>query len=208
MLHPQDMGSRRDDGQVTVEYVGVLLLVGAIIVTVMQLGIGSQTSSGVEAEVQRVADDPDALDGILIRTPPVPDLSGPIDVDGPVPLTQVGGITVHTSIADRLQAMLQAARADGVILTGGGYRSPESQIALRRAHCGTSYYAVYQMPASQCTPPTAPPGSSMHERGLAIDFHNCDSHSTACYQWLAANAAQYGFYNLPSEPWHWSVNGR
>lgn len=202
------MGSRRDDGQVTVEYVGVLLLVGAIIVAVMQLGIGSQTSSGVEAEVQRVADDPDALDGILIRTPPVPDLSGPIDVDRPVPLTQVGGITVHTSIADRLQAMLQAARADGVILTGGGYRSPESQIALRRAHCGTSYYAVYQMPASQCTPPTAPPGSSMHERGLAIDFHNCDSRSTACYQWLAANAAQYGFYNLPSEPWHWSVNGR
>ena len=26
-------------------------------------------------------------------------------------------------------------------------------------------------------------------------------------QWLNAHGATYGFYNLPSEPWHWSVNG-
>ncbi len=26
-------------------------------------------------------------------------------------------------------------------------------------------------------------------------------------QWLAANASSYGFYNLPSEPWHWSTTG-
>jgi hypothetical protein len=24
---------------------------------------------------------------------------------------------------------------------------------------------------------------------------------------LRANAANYGLYNLPSEPWHWSVSG-
>ena len=28
------------------------------------------------------------------------------------------------------------------------------------------------------------------------------------YQWLAAHAAHYGLFNLPSEPWHWSTNGR
>jgi hypothetical protein len=26
--------------------------------------------------------------------------------------------------------------------------------------------------------------------------------------WLQAHADEYGFVNLPSEPWHWSVNGR
>jgi LAS superfamily LD-carboxypeptidase LdcB len=79
------------------------------------------------------------------------------------------------------------------------------------AHCGTSYYAIYQMPASQCHPPTAPPGTSMHEQGLAVDFtwngSVISSHSSAAYQWLDAHANAYGFYNLPSEPWHWSTNG-
>ena len=52
----------------------------------------------------------------------------------------------------------------------------------------------------------------MHERGLAIDF-TCNgggvigSRSSPCFQWLAGNASSYGFYNLPSEPWHWSTNG-
>jgi D-alanyl-D-alanine carboxypeptidase len=51
----------------------------------------------------------------------------------------------------------------------------------------------------------------MHEQGLAIDFmwngSIISSHSNAAYQWLDAHAATYGFYNLPSEAWHWSVNG-
>ena len=56
-------------------------------------------------------------------------------------------------------------------------RSPDGAIATRarkigarQAHCGGSQYAVYAMPSYQCHPPTAPPGASMHERGLAIDF--------------------------------------
>jgi hypothetical protein len=51
----------------------------------------------------------------------------------------------------------------------------------------------------------------MHERGLAIDFtyggSTIGSHSSPGYKWLAAHASQYGLYNLPSEPWHWSTNG-
>lgn len=130
---------------------------------------------------------------------------------GPAPgvsLCAVGGITVNCAIQSSLAAMLNAARADGLVLTGGGWRDSSAQIALRKAHCGTSYYAIYLMPASQCRPPTAPPGSSQHEIGLAIDFNNCSYRSTRCYQWLAANASSYGFYNLPSEPWHWSTTGR
>ena len=56
-------------------------------------------------------------------------------------------------------------------------------------------------------PPTARPGTSMHEQGLAIDFDHCNSHSTSCGRWLNRHAASFGFYNLPSEPWHFSVNG-
>ena len=137
---------------------------------------------------------------------------GTVSITGSGSIVSVRGIRVHESIADELAAMLNAADADGIYLSGGGYRDPSGQIAVRRNNCGTSNYAVYQMPASQCSPPTARPGTSMHERGLAIDFtYNgrvINSRSSPAYQWLRAHAAGYGFYNLPSEPWHWSVNGR
>ncbi len=114
-------------------------------------------------------------------------------------------------MATQLEGLLAAADADGVRLGGGGYRDPSSQVALRRANCGSSDFAVYSMSASQCSPPTARPGSSMHERGLAVDFtYNgslISSRSNPGYRWLDANAGRFGLYNLPSEPWHWSVNG-
>jgi probable HAF family extracellular repeat protein len=129
----------------------------------------------------------------------------------PPDLVTVRGITVDAAIAGQVEALLAAADADGLDLTGGGYRTHEQQIELRRQHCGGSYYAVYEMPSSECTPPTARPGRSMHERGLAIDV-NCDgelvsSRADPCFEWLAANAGRFGLYNLPYEPWHWSIDG-
>ena len=126
-------------------------------------------------------------------------------------LSTVWGIRVHESIADKLLALLKASSRDGIRLGGGGYRSSTSQIALRRANCGTSNWAVYSKPSYQCRPPTARPGASMHERGLAVDFTQNGRalwSNTSGYRWLKRNAAKYGFRNLPSEPWHWSVNGR
>jgi len=119
-----------------------------------------------------------------------------------------GAITVADSLAPDLQRLLDDAAADGLALCGGGYRSTEQQIQLRRQNCGTSHYAIYQMPSSQCHPPTARPYSSQHELGLAIDFVNCSSHSTACYQWLAGHAANYGLCNFEPEAWHWSTSCR
>ncbi|MCC6437799.1 MAG: M15 family metallopeptidase [Acidimicrobiales bacterium] len=130
---------------------------------------------------------------------------------GPVSLSTVRGITVASSIAGNLGALLSAAERDGISLGGSGYRDQAEQIALRRAHCGSSDYAIWSAPSSSCRPPTAKPGSSMHERGLAIDFtYNgsvIGSRGSAGYQWLAANAGRFGLYNLPSEPWHWSTTG-
>ncbi|HZM41271.1 MAG TPA: D-alanyl-D-alanine carboxypeptidase family protein, partial [Acidimicrobiales bacterium] len=122
-----------------------------------------------------------------------------------------GSITVAGAIADSLAALLRDAAAAGVRLCGGGYRDPQAQIQVRMANCGTSNYAIYQMPASQCSPPTAIPGTSQHELGLAVDF-TCNgggtvTRSSSCFSWLSAHAADYGFYNLPVEAWHWSTTG-
>ncbi len=124
-----------------------------------------------------------------------------------IALCGVDGIAVNCLIRDQFAAMLAAAHADGIVLTGAGYRSPAEQIALRRAHCGSTYEAIYLMPASACRPPTARPGGSQHEIGLAIDFTDAMSRDTPAYAWLAAHAEFYGFYNLASEPWHWSTTG-
>lgn len=135
----------------------------------------------------------------------------PAGVRGGVKLATVRGITVAAEIADNLERLLAAAEADGIVLGGSGYRDSSGQVALRRSNCGSSTYATYEMPASQCSPPTAKPGSSMHERGLAVDFtyqgRVISSRSNPAFQWLSRNAGRYGFYNLPSEPWHWSTNG-
>jgi len=111
-----------------------------------------------------------------------------------------GSITVASSIADNTQALLNAAPS-ALNLCGWGWRSSQRQQELWDEHnCDTG-----------CTVPTARPGSSMHEQGLAIDFtsngQTIQSRSSAAFQWLDANAGRYGFQNLPSEPWHWSTNG-
>jgi peptidoglycan hydrolase CwlO-like protein len=179
------------------------------------------------AERQRRADEAAARAAAADRPAPasdsaprIPAMAPPASVVTPAPggLATVtcphgGSVTVAGSIAGNVQALLNAAANDGVSLCAvSGWRSPEEQIDLRREHCGSSNYAIYYMPASQCSPPTARPGSSMHERGLAIDF-SCNGggairYGNSCWNWLAAHANDYGLYNLPSEPWHWSTNGR
>ena len=126
-------------------------------------------------------------------------------------IVSVRGIRVDASIATDVEALLSAADARGLVLSGGGYRTHDEQIALRRAHCGTSDYAVFEMPADGCSPPTARPGESLHESGLAIDFTCAGRLVTStdpCFAFLAVNAASFGLFNLPSESWHWSTTGR
>lgn len=111
-----------------------------------------------------------------------------------------GSITVNSTIADNTQALLNAAPSS-LSLCGWGWRSSQRQQELWNEHnCDTG-----------CSVPTARPGSSMHEQGLAIDFTSggqaIQSRGSAAFKWLDANAGQYGFRNLPSEPWHWSTNG-
>lgn len=121
--------------------------------------------------------------------------------------TVVAGIRVHKLIAENVRSMVAAAARSNVTLTGSGWRSTSAQAALRLANGCPD---IYNSPSSSCRIPTAIPGHSMHERGLAIDFSR---HGRSIrrddpeFRWLAGNAARFGFKNLPSEPWHWSTNG-
>ncbi|MFM7064963.1 MAG: hypothetical protein ACKO04_15980, partial [Actinomycetes bacterium] len=69
-----------------------------------------------------------------------PPAGPPPDIVGSGGIVSVGGIRVSASIAGQLQALLSAAAAAGINFSGGGYRDSSSQVALRRAHCGSSSY--------------------------------------------------------------------
>lgn len=144
--------------------------------------------------------------------PPEGGTSGWYGDSPPLPdIVRVRGFRVARALAPRLAALLSAAEADGITLKGSGYRSRDRQIELRRRHCGPTHFDIWEKPSSQCRPPTATPGCSMHERGLALDFTQDGralTRESPGFRWLMQNAARFGLRNLPSEPWHWSVNGR
>jgi hypothetical protein len=162
-------------------------------------------------------------DSAFVDSASTPDYSGDGSVDG-IDLADIEGSTTFTqvpgacatldlapSVIENVTKMVEAARSAGIELCGWGGRSAAKQIELRKQHCGTSQYDIYQKPSSQCKPPTARPGTGQHEIGLAIDFYANNASITRTskdYLWLTQNASKYGFKNLPSEPWHWSTTGR
>lgn len=120
----------------------------------------------------------------------------------------VQGITVNAQIAKATDSMLNAARAAGINITGSGFRTMEGQ---------RDAYERYQNGGNEA----ARPGYSNHQMGLAIDINysselggvsltRCQANPSRypTYEWLAANAASYGFSaKVTSECWHWSVTG-
>lgn len=123
----------------------------------------------------------------------------------------VGGstATVNSLIVEKIKQMMEAAHAAGVNITAeSDFRSSADQAALYAKNC----------PNGNCSVATAKPGSSQHERGLAVDWglngatlcfpnSTCPAGSNAGYDWLMANAKTYGFYKLDSEAWHFSTSG-
>ena len=190
----------------------------------VDVNIGAQTRSAIRSFQQKQNLTADGIVGsmterALIRagasSPPQSSGTSPAPTipAGAPGIVTVRGIKVARQIAPQVEALLAAAAADGVKLSGGGFRTAEQQIKLRIAHCGgNTRYHIYEKPSRECTPPTATPGRSNHEKGLAIDFtYNgkiINSRSNPGFIWLAKNAKRFGLFNLPSEPWHWSVNGK
>ena len=135
----------------------------------------------------------------------------------PAGFTKVQVFTVCKTIEKNIQKLLTAATSSGITLAGGGFRTYDSQVSLRKKNCGSDNDSIYHKPANQCSPPTAIPGTSRHESGLAFDF-TCNGHgainmqtnagnSKPCFDWLKANASKYGLKNYYKENWHWSIDG-
>ncbi|MAQ76972.1 hypothetical protein CL684_00355 [Candidatus Campbellbacteria bacterium] len=147
----------------------------------------------------------------------------------PQGITQVGSTYLCSSISEEYQNLLTNAATDSISLGGGGFRTMEQQAYLRiKNGCPD----IHNAPSSSCTIPTAPPGKSEHNSGLAIDFtctvggqtgtinvHDGNTNGTKkewtrdCYNWMVDNANSYGLFNLKRggrsiENWHWSTTGR
>jgi D-alanyl-D-alanine carboxypeptidase len=121
--------------------------------------------------------------------------------------TIVYGTTVHRNVAYTYRRMVDDARRAGISLAGGGFRTKQRQIELRTINGCPD---VWTAPASSCRVPTAIPGRSLHEIGLAVDVTSGGRTLTAkspAFRWLQVHADEYGFVNLPSEAWHWSITG-
>lgn len=209
----------------TVDPSGVLSLVGAdgtvawtsgpaqAVTAAVVLSVeddGALLRDGSGRELWRAAVPPELLaaDDPLAVPADCADVDAPVGPDATV--VTAAGIRVHACLADALERLVADAAAEGVVLGGWGWRSDEQQRALRQEHCGSSPEAVEQLPASACRPPTARPGQSRHEWGVAIDLTVDGRVVTAgspAYAWLQAHAEDYGLVNLPGEPWHWSVDG-
>ena len=108
-------------------------------------------------------------------------------------------------------------------VTAWGYRTFCRQVGLRIingwASSNLDLHGIFEKRSSNAVP-TARPGRSNHEQGFAVDIsyiipegkrgHIISDRTSLAFRWLATNTGdgQLGFKNLPSEPWHWSRNGR
>jgi LAS superfamily LD-carboxypeptidase LdcB len=122
-------------------------------------------------------------------------------------------IPLHRLAASALEALINAARADGLaeplLRPVSGFRDPARQARLWQAAL-----ARYGSP-QEARKWVAPPGGSAHQSGRAIDFYlggrNASNNvaqlrTLPAYRWLVANARRFGFYPYQREPWHWEYN--
>ncbi len=130
-----------------------------------------------------------------------------------VPRAFGGTVPLHRIAAQAWQALVNAARQDGLeqplLLPSSGYRSSSHQKRLweqAKIRYGSEQEARKWV---------APPGHSAHQSGRAIDFwlgvafgkkNIPKQKQSRAYQWLVQNAKRFGFYPYELEPWHWEYN--
>ena len=158
---------------------------------------------------QLSVDDPASLWVVVDKARPL----SPIDF-APTDLVPIGGgYELRAEAASAMEAMLAAAASDGLTITvQSAYRSYDYQVGLFQAQ-------VARFGEERAEVQVARPGYSEHQTGLAADVGGggCDIEScfatTAEGQWVAANAARFGFLvrypdgktdvtGFRYEPWH------
>lgn len=127
-------------------------------------------------------------------------------------LISTGSHRIHVSLAPLVQQLQLDSQQQGhTLIITSAYRTCELQSQLRAASCGIGEYNMTKKPIKDCSPPTEPPGRSLHNEGLAIDFA-CQGYSffqgSPCHQWLRAHGLRYHLQEHELEPWHWSTTGK
>ena len=139
------------------------------------------------------------------------------------------GLAVDVRIVEELNAMLSAAREDGICLhVLSAYRSKEKQTQVFNdtvqswMEQGTDYWTAFQNTCRE----VALPGTSEHGLGLAVDIVD-DSYTdldegqadTPAAQWLEEHCTEYGFIlrypkdkesttGIIYESWHYRYVGK
>ncbi|HOP10555.1 MAG TPA: M15 family metallopeptidase [Oscillospiraceae bacterium] len=131
-----------------------------------------------------------------------------------------------------LQAMIQDAAADGIELNViSSYRSPERQVELYNAKVSEYVQSgeTQEDAEVEAAKMVAPPGTSEHCTGLAVDIVSVDWYddnksltskfeNTDEFEWLISHCAKYGFIlrypdgkeditMIDYEPWHYRFVG-
>jgi LAS superfamily LD-carboxypeptidase LdcB len=104
------------------------------------------------------------------------------------------GQYMRADAATNFKAMQAAAAKAGIHLTAtSGFRTMEQQKVLYQKYLnGTGNLA-------------AKPGYSNHQNGISMDIGGIGGYGTKAYNWLKANASNYGYKNdVGGEPWHWT----
>ena len=120
------------------------------------------------------------------------------------------GVTIQITSAFRPPFKLEG----GVTTKSGKKLSPTSQYAIRKERApgkGEDYWL--NASANSYDPQVAPPGSSNHGSGIALDLNTGGfprypgeplTAGGKVYEWLAKNGHRYGFIRgVSSEAWHW-----
>jgi D-alanyl-D-alanine carboxypeptidase len=136
-----------------------------------------------------------------LQTHAITDRNGRLD---PSELTAVSGTWTGTGYllrpaAGAWEEMRAAAAADGIDLQAIDlYRSWDTQNRAYQAYLsGDKHEQV------------APPGTSQHGVGLAVDITNGDIIGVGDpeHAWLRDNATRFGWYPISNESWHWEFRG-
>jgi LAS superfamily LD-carboxypeptidase LdcB len=127
----------------------------------------------------------------------------------PFPAIEVSpGLWLATDAAHAFIMMRHAARDEaGLDLSiSTAWRSREYQQRLYDA------WVAYKVGKGPWAPMAAKPGSSLHEKGIAVDLHGLNSakpnYNPVRTGWLKANAERFDYFNTGAffstpEPWHW-----
>lgn len=124
------------------------------------------------------------------------------------PVVLIDGVKVITKLKDKILALKEAAKKDGVNLTlAAGLRTWDEQMYLRKQNVidktkKDDIKYLTEAPSTAFKPLTGKPGYSNHHDGIAYDFNVTGKPDV--FKWLSDNAINFGFVRtIPSEKWHW-----